>query len=175
MPAHDLSSLYKEMAQLELMVMNKNNYKEINLGYMSISENKWTIQKCYCKECDPIDGDDIEHEGVNIDPSEIIEPSKEITILYDYPLNGTFQFKHTTENSDGFTRKELSEQIMTKYHQIYKEEEEDEADKISNLPGMLNRQTSYGKYGIWGHHIEDLYLHTLYKDSTGIYSLGIDS
>ena len=44
----------------------------------------------------------------------------------------------------------------------------DEEVAISTLPQkrkyMINRATTYGKYGIWGHDMENLILTTLYYD-----------
>ena len=47
---------------------------------------------------------------------------------------------------------------------------------LSNGPFMLNRQTTNGKYGIWGHAIEDLVIEELrYDKNTKIVSMFIGS
>lgn len=64
---------------------------------------------------------------------------------------------------------------------MYKEEK-----RTSNLPeetcadrfgsSMINRAPTNGKYGIWGHSLGDLVLHTVHYDPTGkVIKLGIDS
>jgi hypothetical protein len=135
--------------------------KEIDLGYMSIAGGEWE------------DHDSDESESP-LEPNEIIVKKQDITIVYDYPLDGEFPFTYHTDNPKGFTREEISELVMDQYRQIY-EEEEEEDDDPGCVPGMLNRATSHGHYGIWGHDIGDLILHTLYQEADGTYSLGIDS
>ena len=62
---------------------------------------------------------------------------------------------------------------MNRYHKIYEEEgEEDDCGIPDDIPGVSIR---YPRYGIWGHSLSDLILHTLYVHSDGIYSIGIDS
>jgi len=159
------------MSQLE----TNSLVNDISLGYMSIWEGKWTAQQCFCKECLSDGDDEAEHEDTKLDPMEIVIHKQDITVEYRYPLEKAFPFKHHTENQAGFTRKEISEQIMERYHKIYSEEDEDVDGKVGNIPGMLNRQTTTGRYGIWGHCIEDLQLHSLSLNENGTYSPGIDS
>jgi hypothetical protein len=134
----------------------------IELGYMSIKDGNWRAGYDYDNETDK-----------DLDPNEIIIKKKVIQIKYDYPLSVSHKFEHQTNNSNGFTRKELCEQIMKHYKDIYNEEEENHGNP-GNIPRMLNRRKSNGPHGIWGHHIDDLYLHTLYYKNRN-YTLGIDS
>ena len=41
--------------------------------------------------------------------------------------------------------------------------------------GCLNRGTSFGRYGIHLHDIDDLVLHTVSRRADGKFTLGIDS
>jgi hypothetical protein len=44
------------------------------------------------------------------------------------------------------------------------------------IPGMYNRVTTDGIFGIWGHRLGDLVLNTTHCDpATGIYDLVMDS
>ena len=135
--------------------------KSIRLGYMSIARGEWESS---------FDEDD----ETKLDPNEIIIPKQEITIIYDYPLADEFLFTHHTTNPAGFTREALSKAIMDQYRQIYEEEDAEDGDP-GLVPGMYNRAASHGKYGIWGHVIEDLILHTLHVHADGAYTLGLDS
>lgn len=49
------------------------------------------------------------------------------------------------------------------YQHIYKIEDEDVGAPTGNIPGMLNRLDSSGRFGIWGHHIGDLCYNGLSK------------
>lgn len=144
----------------------------IDLGYMSIVDGEWSAGYCYCEDCDP--GEKCDGCEKSLDPDEIVIPSQNIIIFYDYPFKDEFPHVHHTKNQVGFTRREISEQIMARYAEMYKEEDEDVGSATGYVPGMLNRQKSNGRYGIWGHNIGDLQLHTMQKVDNG-YVLGIDS
>jgi hypothetical protein len=58
---------------------------------------------------------------------------------------------------------------------MYAEEDETSGGNPGHIPGMLNRNTSEGKYGIWGHDIGDLLLCSAYVDDSGKITLGVDS
>lgn len=54
--------------------------------------------------------------------------------------------------------------ISKKYHEIYNEEEK--SSKIKTIPldertGIINRNETQGKYGIWGHDLSDLDLSSI--------------
>ncbi len=135
----------------------------IDLGSMRIVDGKWSRGECYCEET-MLDGD--EHCSVcilNLNPIEIVIPKKEISIVYSYPLTNKFTKIHSTNNFKGFSRKEISQQIMETYSQIYKEERED-------IEHHKN-----GRYGIFRHGITDLILHSLVKENANTFSCGIDS
>lgn len=94
-----------------------------------------------------------------INGDEILVKKTLINIIFDYPLNKphTFEFK----NEKGFSRKDLVLLISKKYHEIYDEEEV--TSKVKTIPvdkrtGIINRNETDGKYGIWGHDLTDLVL-----------------
>jgi uncharacterized membrane protein YecN with MAPEG domain len=114
-------------------------------------------------------------------PDEIVLDFKEVELEIDYPLNEIYKGKLTTSNK-GFTRKEFIVEISKRYHQIY--EEEEATAKTKTIPrekrkGLINRNDTDGKYGIWGHDLSDLFMTGIdvYKTKEGkiVLRLGIDS
>lgn len=99
----------------------------------------------------------------------------EIKIKFDYPLSGTFIF--TEKCRGGWTREKLFKRIQAIYIQIYKEESKtNKKGSTDYIPGMLNRDYSDGKYGIWGHHITDLVLESIeYDKKTKVVTLSVGS
>ena len=59
---------------------------------------------------------------------------------------------------------------------IYAAEAETAPDPGRAAPNLYNRGRSSGTYGIWGHDLGDLVLHTVAFDAErNLYTLGIDS
>lgn len=60
----------------------------------------------------------------------------------------------------GFTRAMLVKTIVDSYIKIYKEEETTATVKTTpqNQRPILNRNETNGKYGVWGHDLNDLAL-----------------
>jgi hypothetical protein len=72
----------------------------------------------------------------------------------------------------GFTKKQLILEISNKYNEIYNEEEKTAKTKtipLDKREGLINRNQTNGKYGIWGHNIGDLDLSSIevYKTRDG--------
>ncbi len=106
-----------------------------------------------------------------IKPDEIVLAYKNVTLIIDYPLNNPVSFEITT-TTNGFSRKQLIREISKKYHEIYKEEEVSASTKTiprGERKGIINRNETDGKYGIWGHDLSDLDLSSVevYKKSGG--------
>lgn len=97
-----------------------------------------------------------------INPNEIITKAQEITIQFDYPLSNEVDF--TFKSKNGFTRKKFYECIVKGYKRIYAAE-----DDPGHIPGMYNRASSEGPYGIWGHDIGDLVVEGVYKKGKKYY------
>ena len=94
-----------------------------------------------------------------IDKDEIVISKTNAILIIDYPLENSVEVKIVSNNPDGFTRKELAQKISAEYNRIYKEEEESAKTKTTPLEqrqGLINRNKTDGKYGIWGHDIDDL-------------------
>ena len=116
---------------------------------------------------------DPDHDIKNqVDPDEIVINMNKIYVRYTYPLTNHVILEFTADN--GFTRAELAKKVCAGYKQIYDEEE------ISGKPGYirpgcLNRATSHGPYGIWGHVIDDLVLYEVVQIQDNLFELGVDS
>lgn len=94
-----------------------------------------------------------------IGKDEIVIENNIATIIIDYPLNKPIEIEIKSNTSKGFTRKQLAERISEEYNRIYKEEEKSAKTKttpIDEREGIINRNQTDGKYGIWGHDIDDL-------------------
>jgi len=101
-----------------------------------------------------------------INPKEKVVDENEITIVFEYPLSKKAEFTYKSKN--GFTRKKVWQCIHKGYKKIYKEEDQD-AGETDLIPGMYNRQSSSGRWGIWGHVIEDLVVEGVYKKGKKYY------
>ena len=127
-------------------MQNTNNTKEVSLGYysiVSIIKNEWEAE-------------------TDIDMDEIIINDNSIIIQIDYPLTHPASFTHISE-TDYFTRKQLIELIASDYKNIYETEEKTTKIKVGTVnPYMMNRNKTDGAFGIFGHDIGDLILHTAY-------------
>ena len=107
-----------------------------------------------------------------IDGDEVVVESSKITIVFNYPLKSKFELKFT--NNGNFTRKNFWRAVYEGYLKIYGEEDI-AVGTTDNIPGMLNRAVSEGPYGIWGHHIDDLYLEGVREVSTNKFELSMGS
>ncbi len=126
----------------------------------------------YIHLCDPTR--DIEQM---LNPDDIVINKKSIRVSVVYPLEREHIFPlKAPRGSSGFSRAQLARTISKLYQHIYDEEDRTSPAIVSNIPGMLNRCTTEGRYGLWGHGLEDLLLHTVSFDQLkDIYRLGIDS
>jgi len=124
----------------------------IDLGYQSI---------CSINNSGWDQNDEFNRER-KLSESEVVIPATSIKIVIDYPVEYKATYEHESKN--GFTRKHLAELIAKDYQEMYDEEEATTVIVPTNIPGMLNRCETNGKYGIWGHNIDDLILHTAKYD-----------
>jgi hypothetical protein len=116
-----------------------------------------------------------------IDADIVVIDYSEITLVIDYPLNNPAEFVIKSPQK-GFTKKQLALEISKKYHEIYDAEEGSAKTKtipIEKREGLINRNETDGKYGIWGHDISDLDLSSIEvfktKDGKIQILLGIES
>jgi len=92
-------------------------------------------------------------------PEETVISQHSVTIIIDYPLTNEYKFDLSSDT--GFTRVHLLNEINKAYRKIYAEEEASATIKtipIEKRKKLINRNDTNGKYGIWGHDIEDLML-----------------
>jgi hypothetical protein len=115
-------------------------------------------------------------------PDEFVFAGTELLVVVDYPLSKEFSFQISASSTNGFTRAELVRKVADLYKRIY--EEEAQTSTIAVIPleqrkPVINRNRTNGKFGIWGHDLSDLVLHTIEvsrrKDGTVVAHLGIDS
>jgi hypothetical protein len=89
-----------------------------------------------------------------LDSQSYVTKRQALSLTIDYPLASPAIVPITTEDPKGFTLLILFTKIVEEYTKIY--EEEGAAPKpVGNL---YNRPSTHGKYGIWGHAMEDLFL-----------------
>jgi hypothetical protein len=117
-----------------------------------------------------------------IDADKVVIEYPEVILVIDYPLNKPAEFIIKSSEKGGFTKKQLALVISKKYHEIYDAEESSAKTKtipLEKREGLINRNETDGKYGIWGHDISDLDLSSVevYKTEDGKIQilLGIES
>jgi hypothetical protein len=130
------------------------NNKEIDLGYIAMASYnpRQSLKPAYLRD----------KSEQAPDPSETVLTEGRYSITIDYPLSKPY-VGLIVAGTKGMTRRKLVEEIIRCYKEIYASEEDP-----GNIPGMLNRQTSEGPYGIWGHDLGDLMLHTAFVKGTQI-------
>ncbi len=108
-------------------------------------------------------------------PSEIVIPMKKIRIVYNYPLGHEVIYEYIADKPNGFTRVGLASAVANGYQRIYQEEEEVVGDPGTVNEIMLNRATSVGPHGIWGHYLGDLDLAQVRQLDNDLFELSVDS
>jgi hypothetical protein len=144
--------------------------KKINLGYVQIETFckansiwlDWMQQK----------GDYRKEMEANKDDDKVLKAG-EYQLVIDYPVSTNYTA--SIKFKKAVTRKQLALEICKHYRKMYNEEDKTAGGKTKNIPGILNRASSAGKYGIWGHHIGDLMLHTATVNNRSVITLGVDS
>jgi hypothetical protein len=117
------------------------------------------------------------------DGDEVVIPKNEIRVEINYPFANSHIFTLTPQIGEVFTRSGLGIAIALKYQEMYDEEEkstnlpiESVAERSGGKCHLMNRARTDGKYGIWGHDLSDLDLHTVeYDVDLNLWILGIDS
>lgn len=139
-------------------------------------------------------------------PDDVVIDKPSIRVVFNYPLAAEHVIElQPPFGAPNFTRVGLGKAISMQYQRIYEEEDkstklpvESVADRnerlIDEMPEntiaertakrrarqnawkLMNRARTDGKWGIWGHDLSDLDLHTVTYDSEkDLYFLGIDS
>jgi hypothetical protein len=101
---------------------------------------------------------------------KILDKEPTITFTIDYPVTNPMVVTLTHEDKSPWTRRQFIEAVIAAYKDIYAAEVDP-----GHIPGMLNRKTSTGPFGIWGHDIGDLVLEGAYKNNDGTWGLTVGS
>ncbi len=99
-----------------------------------------------------------------------IETDNELNLVITYPLTNPFHAALLLPRHQ-YPIIKILEAICESYKMIYSQEEETAAEAktlpIEDRGPCINRNTTDGVYGIWGHDIEDLWVEGLeYDDET---------
>jgi len=159
--------------------------KEIRLGAMHVSDfdpksGRMFSWDYYYDKNDDLHDKSCEQDVAACPPNEVVlDPNTPYELIIDYPTSTPYRKRFNT-GAKGMTRIELADFICKNYRKMYAEE-----DGTSEVPGLLgcqggaalpfNRQQTNGKYGIWGHCIEDLVLCSATVDAKNFITLGVDS
>lgn len=106
--------------------------------------------------------------------------SPTIEIEFDYPLSNStkrqFILQRIGTECYGTTRQDLATFICQTYIEIYDEEEATSSPIRDPNSKLMNRPSTNGPYGIWGHDLSDLTLQEMYYDEDEhVWKLIIDS
>lgn len=154
--------------------------KEIKIGVIHVStfdpsDKKMFDFDFYYDKNDKSYDESYAKEVKECSPNEVVlAPEQEYTLVIDYPTSNPYKAKLKT-GKKGMTRIQLADKICKHYRKMYAEEDETSGGDPGHITGMLNRNTSEGKYGIWGHDIGDLLLCSAYVHANGKITLGVDS
>ena len=104
----------------------------------------------------------------------VVIPNTTISIFFEYPLSHPATFEYSSET--GFTRRKILECVYQGYKKIYDEENETGVKESKDKVPIENRPRSNGKYGIWGHYIDQLFIeHLEFNVKTSLLKLGMGS
>lgn len=94
-----------------------------------------------------------------IDADRIVLRAPTALLAIDYPLHKPASFVIAPDRPpNSYSLRGLVHAISIHYAQVYREEAATATKPAGNAGTLENRGTTDGKYGIWGHHLEDLVL-----------------
>ena len=100
--------------------------------------------------------------GSFYDNNGIVIPYKKFVLELEFPLARSFRFPLKIDCEEGFTRKTIIKCISIIYKYIYKMEQKTTSIPLSPHPSYrFKRGVTNGIFGIWGHSLEDLVLHSI--------------
>jgi hypothetical protein len=155
--------------------MRKNSIR-IQLGAIDIENWKPTSKKCFSYDF-YYETDEYKNDVENCKPDEVVlKANKTYKLIISYPVSTPYTVDINT-GKKGLTRIKVIDLICKHYRKMYAEEDGSSSmGDPGHIPGMLNRNISDGKYGIWGHDIGDLCLVNMYvNDNKKTIELGVDS
>lgn len=114
-------------------------------------------------------------ETVIDDMDDVVVPAQEARITFDYPLSVVAISTVKASTPIGITRGDILLAIHDGYVQIY--QEEDAASPPSNLENggpLVNREHTGGRFGIFGHDIDDLVVESIrFREHDGSYFIAM--
>ena len=116
--------------------------------------------------------DHIDSDAKVEQPDAVFDNASTIEVEFEYPLAKPARVIFKAAN--GFSRQTFFNEVRETYRHIYKQEALTTTIAPSRLAGMGNRNTTDGRYGIWGHVLGDLYLEGAQKRD-GVWHLEIGS
>lgn len=132
------------------------------------------IQRIELEHAIPVDACEDENYLQELsDLNRIIIADENIFIEFRYPLSKEVLIRY--QKQGGFSKRDVLKNIGEGYKKIYEEEENSSGDP-GTYANLYNRRHSNGKYGIWGHGIEDLVIESLrYNPATKTLQLFVGS
>ena len=104
-----------------------------------------------------------------VGPDRQITPLEDIQIKFSYPLSNDAILSF--HRAGGFTLSAFWGAVYEGYARIY----QDDGDPVAARSADHTRLPTFGKYGIWGHSVEDLFLEGFEEVEPGIFNLSIGS
>ena len=106
-----------------------------------------------------------------VNPDELIINKSDVRIMFEYPLKNPLIYRAEAPQVFGFTRRNLIDIIVTKYHDIYQEEKDTTQipilsmqERLTAQNNLMNPNSTNGTFGVWGHDIEDLFIDGIQYD-----------
>lgn len=160
----------RERQHLDDEVKNRLDARTIELGYVYLSS--W-------KSTDGIWQDWMEHDKKYkkdiraYKADDKVLPVGTYTLIIDYPLRHAYRKPFTIKKP--MTRRDIIKLIVKSYRYIYKEEKRTSEIEVGYLPNTYNRNTTNGRFGVWGHVLGDLLLNRVYVNDAYEITLSVDS
>lgn len=96
---------------------------------------------------------------------QILKSNKTYELIIDYPV----QTPMVSKIKGPKTLRQVVDFAVKQYRKMYKEEDKTSSKKASKIPRMWNRQSTNGKYGIYGHDLSDLSIDSVIIKDSKIY------
>ena len=146
----------------ESFVDYKINKRENDIfSYTKAPSDKLGSLEAFCqgfkeKEYDDYEDNEEGEEKKDKDKChKVLSNITNVIVEIDYPVSKPAIFKFDCTSTE-VTYGLVLYLYTYAYQLMYKLEDEDVGESTNNIPGMLNRERSEGRFGIWGHDIGDL-------------------
>ena len=95
------------------------------------------------------------------DGAAVVVRARTATLVIEYPVDKPVAVRIHADTKTGFTRAGLIKIIGDVYKWMYSEEDRTTRTKVvpvGERKGLVNRNQTNGRFGIWGHDLSDLFL-----------------